>query len=126
MNRDVPQSLPPVVIDRELIYQVLLNMIENAIKYTPSGGNISLKVRERKNVLVVEIKNEGREITTKERRRLFKPYYRCEDDRLSLSGLGLGLTLCKSFVELHNGKIFMKRQPPNVNVFGFSLPIKTI
>jgi PAS domain S-box-containing protein len=121
---DTPQSLPPITIDRERIYQVLLNLIENAIKFTDKGGKITLKARTSNNNFIVEVKNEGAEITPKTKERLFKPYYKCEDDRASLSGLGLGLALCKSLIDLHNGKIWMKRQQQtNENVFGFSIPL---
>jgi PAS domain S-box-containing protein len=120
---DVPQTLPVLMIDRERIYQVLLNLIENAIKFTPRGGKITLCAAADKNSLKVEVKNEGEDIPLKTRKKLFKPYYKSEDDRSSLSGLGLGLALCKSFIELHNGNIWVKRRPPNENVFGFSIPL---
>jgi signal transduction histidine kinase len=123
---DVPQSLPQITIDRERIYQVLLNLIENAIKFTAKGGKITLKARTSNDNFIVKVKNEGAELTPKTKERLFKPYYKCEDDRASLSGLGLGLALCKSFIELHNGKIWMERQQQtNENVFCFSIPLET-
>jgi signal transduction histidine kinase len=120
---DIPEMLPQFMFDRERIYQVLLNLLDNAIKFTSDGGMISIKARIINNNLKIEISNEAEEIPLKNRRRLFKPYFQNESSKQSLTGLGLGLALSKSFVELHNGKIWVSRRRPNVNTFGFSIPV---
>jgi PAS domain S-box-containing protein len=126
LSVDVPDTLPSIIIDKERIYQTVFNLIENAVKFTPEEGKICLKAREKKGKLVITVKNEGSAIALDDQRRLFQPYYRSEENRSSNSGLGLGLALAKAFVELHNGKIWVTRQPPGENVFSFSLPLYNV
>jgi len=123
---DVASSLPPVLADEERLRQVVLNLMINASKFTPEGGTITLKAREEGSVLVVEVQDTGRGIPEKEQQRLFQPYHRQLSDREHLSGLGLGLALCKYLVERHGGQIWVKSQAGKGSTFGFSVPLVTI
>lgn len=118
-------SLPLVWADEERLRQVVLNLLINASKFTPEGGKITLKAREKDGALVVEVQDTGQGISEEEQQRLFQPYHRQINDRERLSGLGLGLALCKYLVELHGGKIWVASQVGKGSTFGFSVPLAT-
>ena len=119
----VPSSLPPVWADEERLRQVVLNLMINASKFTPEGGTISLRARWQDNNLVVEVADTGMGIPDDEQKQLFRPYHSRLDDREHLSGLGLGLALCKYLVELHGGKIWVNSAVGKGSTFSFSVPL---
>jgi PAS domain S-box-containing protein len=119
------RPLPLIIADEDRIRQVLLNLIGNAIKYTPAGGNISLSARVEKDSLFIEVKDTGSGIEEEEQKQLFQPYHRAAGDRAQFSGLGLGLALSKRLVELHGGKIWVKSQRGEGSTFAFAIPVKT-
>lgn len=121
----LPPFLPLVWADKERLRQVVLNLLINASKFTPEGGKITLKAKEKDASLVVEIQDTGPGIPEEEQQRLFQPYHRQITDREHLSGLGLGLALCKYLVELHSGKIWVESQVSEGSTFGFSIPLAT-
>ena len=118
-------SLPLVWGDEERLRQVVLNLLINASKFTPEGGSITLRAKERDSTLVVEVEDTGPGIEKSEQQRLFLPYHRQINDREHLSGLGLGLALCKNLVELHGGRIWVESQVNKGSTFGFSVPLAT-
>ena len=120
----LPPSLPLVWGDRVRLRQIVLNLLNNAFKFTPAGGKITLRARQEDGNLVVEVKDTGPGIAEEEQQRLFDPYHRKESDRERLSGLGLGLALCKTLVELHKGRIWVKSRAGRGSTFGFSLPLE--
>lgn len=120
----LPPSLPPVWGDRVRLRQIVLNLLNNAFKFTPAGGRITLRAKQEDGNLVVEVKDTGPGIAEEEQQRLFQPYHRLESDRERLSGLGLGLALCKTLVELHGGRIWVKSRAGRGSTFGFSLPLE--
>jgi PAS domain S-box-containing protein len=121
---ELPPSLPLAWADEGRLRQVVLNLLNNASKFTPEGGKIILRAREDDANLIVEVQDTGRGITIEEQQRLFEPYHRLESDREHLSGLGLGLALCKTLVELHGGRIWVQSQAGKGSIFGFSVPLE--
>jgi len=121
----VDSSLPLVWADEERLRQVILNLLINASKFTPEGGKITLRAKAKDADLVVEVEDTGHGIPEEEQQRLFQPYHRQISDREHLSGLGLGLALCKYLVELHGGTIWVKSQVGKGSTFGFSVPLAT-
>jgi signal transduction histidine kinase len=119
----LPPELPEVMADPVRVKQVVLNLLNNAFKYTPEDGRITLSARAEDSALVVEVKDNGPGMAKEERERIFNPYHRIDSDRERLSGLGLGLALCKTLVELHGGKIWAQSTVGKGSTFGFSLPI---
>ena len=120
---DLPQSLPLIRADGNRIQQIMLNLLNNAFKFTPSGGIITLRARRSNSTLIVEVQDNGRGMSEEEQQRLFEPYYRVECDRQVLNGLGLGLVLCKTLVELHGGQIWVESHLGEGSTFSFSLPL---
>jgi len=124
LTQELPSFLPTAWADRDRLRQIVYNLINNAFKFTPAEGKITLRAREDGANLVVEVEDTGRGISKQEQQRLFEPYHRVESDRERLSGLGLGLVLTKRFVELHGGKIWVKSKKGKGSTFGFSVPLE--
>lgn len=123
LTMQVPSSLPVVMADEERFRQIVLNLMNNAFKFTPSGGKIILKARLESDNLVIEVQDTGCGINEEEQKLLFEPYQRLESDQERLSGLGLGLSLAKKLVELHGGQIWVTSEKGKGSTFSFSLPL---
>ena len=121
----LPDSLPRVWADTDRLRQVVQNLLINASKFTPDGGKITLRAKERDGSLVVEVQDNGPGIPEEDQKRLFQPYNRHLGDREYLSGLGLGLALCKYLVGLHDGEIWLNSRVGKGSIFGFSIPLAT-
>jgi PAS domain S-box-containing protein len=119
----LPESLPVIKADSDRLRQVLMNLINNALKHSPAGTRIQVSARQDDKHLVVEVADNGRGISEELQKRIFEPYFRVEKDRASLSGLGLGLPIAKKIIELHNGQIWVKSRPGAGSTFGFSVPV---
>jgi signal transduction histidine kinase len=119
----LPDSLPSFWGDKNRLRQVLLNIISNALKFNRRNGKVTLSAAEVDSCIVFRVRDEGRGIDKKEQERLFQPYYRIESDRKRFSGLGLGLALSKSFVELHQGHIWVESRKGMGSTFCFSIPL---
>ncbi|QNT76982.1 ATP-binding protein [Dehalogenimonas etheniformans] len=115
-----------LMADKERIRQVLLNLLDNAIKYTPEKGRITLKCETIEDKVIFKIIDSGSVIPEAERASLFKPYHRLERDRDKLNGLGLGLALSKMIVELHNGNIWFETVQGQGNIFAVSIPLNEL
>jgi signal transduction histidine kinase len=121
---EIPDSLPKVNGDREKLQQVLLNLLSNANKFSPSGSDILLKARKGENKVIIEVKDSAPLVTEEEKKKLFLPYYRGEDasKRERFPGIGLGLAISKQLVGLHHGEIWVETKSGKGNIFAFSLP----
>jgi len=126
LTLELPSYLPRVWADEERLRQVVLNLLINASKFTQEGGKIFLRAREQDGYLMVEVEDNGPGIPQEDQGRLFLPYHRRLDDREHLSGLGLGLALCKNMVELHGGNIWLDSKLGRGSTFGFSIPLATV
>jgi two-component system, OmpR family, clock-associated histidine kinase SasA len=119
---DIPQDLPPVYADIDRIRQVLINLLDNASKYTPSGGRIQVVALHRTSQKVqISVIDNGPAIPASDYDLIFQKYYRMERDE-SEDGYGLGLPLCKSIIHDHFGRIWVDSSPRG-NVFHFTLPV---
>ena len=121
---DVPESLPKIYADSERIRQVILNLLNNASKFTRKNGEIILKAREEKDNITIEVIDTGCGIAQAELEHIFEPYNKLKLKKESLSGLGLGLYLAKLFIELHGGQIWVISSKGQGSTFAFSLPIQ--
>ena len=121
---NLPSSLPLIQADEGRLQQVVANLLTNASKFTPEGGRITLQAKRTDSALVVEVQDNGHGIAEEAQRRLFEPYYQVESGKGRTSGLGLGLALCKIFVELHGGRIWMESHVGKGSIFSFSVPLE--
>jgi PAS domain S-box-containing protein len=122
---ELPESLPLPWADEDRLRQITQNLLVNATKFTPEGGTITLRAKEQNGSLIVEVQDTGYGISDEEQRRLFRPYHRQVGEREHLSGLGLGLALCKNLVQLHGGRIWVKSEEGKGATFSFSIPINS-
>lgn len=116
-----------VEADSRLVMQVLVNLVDNAIKYTPSGSRIEIAWRKEGERVRVEVKDEGEGIPDAVKARVFERFY-CGDHEIvdSRRSLGLGLSLCESIVHAHGGSIEVKDNVPKGSVFTFTLPYRKV
>ncbi len=121
---DVPDYLPPAVLDQLRFERIITNLLTNASKFTPEGGKIRLRAREKNGNLTVEVRDSGLGIPKSELGRIFEPYYRGKASEPSSSGLGLGLSIVKELVKLHQGKVWVESKPGKGSTFTFSLPVR--
>jgi len=119
----IPPTLPLVMADADRLRQIFLNLMINASKFTPEGGRITLRASVAFNNLVVEVEDTGTGISPVEQKELFQPYRSLAADKEHLSGLGLGLSLCKYLVEMHGGKIWVQSEVGKGSTFSFSIPL---
>ncbi|WP_179035303.1 sensor histidine kinase [Paenibacillus sp. URB8-2] len=114
-------------MDSRLIVQVLINIVDNAIKYTQYGSHITLSARRDKQKVVVEVSDDGPGISEEAKSRLFEMFYTADNIRGDgRRGLGLGLSLCKSIVNAHGGTIGVKDHFPKGTVFYFTLQAEEV
>lgn len=106
---NVEENMPNIVVDKDGIEQVILNVLSNSIKYTPNGGNIQILAREENDKVVITVKDDGIGIPEEDQDRIFERFYRVDKARSrELGGTGLGLSIAKQIVEAHGGDIDMK------------------
>lgn len=114
-------------IDARLVIQVIINIVDNAIKYTPKGSTIEIITKREQDRVVVTIGDNGMGITDEVKEHVFDMFYsganKIVDSRRSL---GLGLALCKSIINAHGGEIFVKDNEPHGTIFTFTLPEGTV
>ncbi len=113
-----------VEMDQVLIHEVVLNLIENAIKYTPEKGRIIVSSREVDGQVFFMVEDNGPGIPDSEQIHIFEKFYRGELGRSQPRGSGLGLYLVKYFVEIHSGKVFLESTVGQGTRVGFTLPIE--
>jgi two-component system, OmpR family, clock-associated histidine kinase SasA len=123
IDTDIPKDLPRVYADPERIRQVIINLLDNAIKYTPEGGKISICGLHRTTQKVqFSISDSGLGIPEAKRDRIFENHYRLERDE-SKEGYGIGLCLCQRIIRAHYGQIWVDESPSGGAAFHFTLPV---
>ncbi len=123
LKQDIPQDLPAVYADEELIRQVIVNLLENAIKYTPEGGKINFSILHRTTQKIqVSVGDTGPGIPEEKQERIFEGHFRLKRDE-SKEGYGLGLALCRQIIRVHYGQIWVDSVPQEGSCFHFTLPV---
>lgn len=117
-----PENLPLLHVDGVLIEQVLINLLENAAKYSPPASPIDVTASVKDGVIVTEVLDRGPGIPPGEERRIFEKFYQLHPDREG--GVGLGLTICRGIIESHGGRIWVESRAGGGSRFRFTLPIE--
>ena len=121
---DLPEKLPPVYADELRLERILYNLLENAVKYSPQGGDIKVSVQADKERLIIGVSDQGVGISASDQARLFEPFQRLEESRPDVTGgVGLGLMVCRRLVEAHGGQIWVESEPGRGSTFFFTLPL---
>ena len=121
---DFPQDFPDTMGDEERLRQVFNNLLGNAIKYSPRGGEIRLGGWADAQTATIYVADQGIGIPLDEQNNLFQRFYRVDSSlRRSTQGAGLGLYLCKSIVEAHGGRIWLRSEPGKGTTVFFTLPL---
>jgi two-component system sensor histidine kinase KdpD len=116
-----PQDLPMVQIDGVLLEQVMMNLLENAAKYAPTGSVVELSASAGDREVVVEVADRGQGIPPGEEARIFDKFYRAKP--AVEGGVGLGLTICRGIIEAHGGRIWAENRTGGGAVFRFAIPL---
>jgi two-component system clock-associated histidine kinase SasA len=123
LEQDIPSDLPMVLADGDRVRQVVINLLDNAIKYTPICGTITLSCLHRTSQKVqISVCDNGPGIPEENRERIFEDRYRLERDEAK-EGYGIGLSLCQRIVRAHYGQIWVDSNPSKGSCFHFTLPV---
>jgi len=111
--------------DEELIKRMILNLLDNAVKYTPEGGEISLGLQKHNGSAEIVVRDTGIGLSERDQQRVFDRFYRVDKARSrALGGAGLGLSIVRTIVEAHGGEITVESTPRHGSTFTVSLPLK--
>ncbi len=127
ITTELPDDLLMAKMDVRLIIQVIINIVNNAIKYTPAGSHITLRAEKRGKMVAVSISDDGPGISVPAKVHLFDMFYTASQGKSdNRRGLGLGLSLCRSIVMAHGGTITVTDNVPRGAVFTFTLPLEEV
>ena len=127
VRKDIPSDLPPVELDYLQIDQVLTNLIENAVRYTPTSSAIEIGAKLMDGQMMISIADRGPGIPPYDLERIFDKFYRVSGAKRrnsSVMGTGLGLAVCRGLVEAHGGRIWAENRPGGGAIFRFTLPLE--
>ncbi len=120
---DIPPVLPPALADSLRVFSILFNLIDNAIKYSPNGGEVVVSARHDGNFLVVSVTDQGLGMSHDEQVRLFQSFERLgQTGGGGIQGTGLGLRVCRILAEAHGGRIWVESEKGKGSTFFFTLP----
>ena len=127
LSGDVPADLPLAYADQTRLRQILIILLDNAIKFTPDGGSVAIRARlleQERSCLLLEVSDTGDGISPEVGERIFERLYQVsEPGTASRKGLGLGLYICKELVTRQGGRIWVESQPEKGSIFSFTLPV---
>jgi two-component system sensor histidine kinase KdpD len=121
VETDVPAGLPLLFVDGALVEQVLVNLIENAMKYTPAGSTIRVTARVEARAMRVEVSDDGPGLAPGTEDTVFEKFIR-QRPSTDRGGVGLGLTICRAIVQLHGGQVGAQNRPRGGACFWFTIP----
>lgn len=120
---DIPSVLPDLSADKDKMIQVFLNLIDNAIKFSPDGGKVFIRAGVKGKMVKCDISDQGIGIARKDIPRIFEKFYRVDNsDVYEIPGTGLGLSIVKHIIESHGGRISLKSKPGKGSTFTMLLP----
>lgn len=120
---DLPPDLPPLAVDPTLVAQVLLNLLENAARYSPDGVPPRIVAQASNGWVEIRVQDAGPGIAEEDRERVFDLYYQVRDGEGSPDGTGLGLAICKGYVQAHGGSIWVEQTTGGGATVALRLPV---
>jgi signal transduction histidine kinase len=120
----LPERLGQILADERKVRQVVLNLLSNAIKFTPEGGRIEVRAAPVDGAVEVSVTDTGVGIAPEDQEAVFEEFRQVGTAEKKAEGTGLGLTLCRKFVELHGGRIWVKSQVGVGSTFTFTIPVR--
>ncbi|MDY6960179.1 MAG: ATP-binding protein, partial [Halobacteriota archaeon] len=120
LTLDLPEESPMILVDKDRLAQVFVNLIENAIKFTKEGG-IRIKVEELPEEVEVSIIDTGIGVAPNDLEKIFEKFYQAENAVARTGSTGLGLSICKGIIEAHNGRIWAESKQGSGCTFVFRL-----
>ncbi len=121
VNTNIPAELPLAPFDSVLVEQTLINLLENALKYSPDDTPIAISARANEAEITVSVEDRGPGIATEQRERIFDKFYRVREGEGG--GAGLGLTICRGIITAHGGRIWVEDREGGGAAFRFTLPL---
>ncbi len=123
IRNHIPQQLPPVSADANKLIRVITNLVDNAIKFTPEGGHVTITAEHNENNFVaIKVINSGPGVPIDYREKIFERFVQVPGQRARRRGTGLGLAFCQLTVEAHGGTIWVDANPEGGSIFTFTLP----
>ncbi|SBV96741.1 Putative histidine kinase KdpD (fragment) [uncultured delta proteobacterium] len=127
IHLEMPEEILLVKMDARLIMQVIINIVDNAVKYTPAGSDIRIRALRRGSRAVVEVADTGNGISDDEKQKVFEMFYTTNKNSSdSRRGIGLGLPLCRSIVRAHGGEVRIADNVPHGAIVSFSLQLEEV
>jgi signal transduction histidine kinase len=127
INTELKEDIPTLIIDQERIKQVLMNIIDNAIKFSPPASTVTVRIKKDKDDVLFEVQDFGRGIPKNKQKKIFERFYQVDSgiDR-KFGGVGLGLTISQSIIKAHGGDIWVDSTRNKGSTFKFNLPINAV
>jgi PAS domain S-box-containing protein len=124
---EAQDGLPRITADRQRLRQIMVNLVGNACKYTPSGGHVRVGLRNGGGELRIDVSDTGVGIAPEAQKYIFTPFYRADNPlRDEVGGTGLGLSITRKLVELHGGRIWFESAEGKGSTFSFTLPVREV
>jgi len=124
LGHTIDERLGPIRGDERKVKQVLLNLLSNALKFTPEGGRIDVSARVHEEVAEIAVADTGVGIAPEDQEAVFEEFRQVGSADKKVEGTGLGLALSRKFIELHGGRIWVKSQAGQGSIFTFTLPVR--
>ncbi|MCL6448177.1 MAG: phosphate regulon sensor histidine kinase PhoR [Armatimonadetes bacterium] len=127
LTAEVPADLPAVHGDPDMLTQVLINLVDNAVKYTPAGGKVTIRAGTAGGDVRVSVEDTGIGIPPESLPRIFERFYRVDKARSrELGGIGVGLAIVKHIIRAHGGKTYVESAVGKGSTFSFTLPVEEV
>lgn len=126
LSANVPKGKITTVCDSDKIKQVLINLLDNAIKHTPTGGQVSVTLLQSTPFVRLVVQDNGSGIAKEEQLKIFNMFHQTRDKNVLMPGFGIGLAVCKMILEEHGGKIELESAPGEGSTFTVSLPLEKV
>jgi two-component system clock-associated histidine kinase SasA len=123
LSADLPQELPSIWVDGDMARRVLINLMENSSKFTPTGGALEIGARHEDGWVHMWVKDNGPGVSEIDQDRIFDKFTRLRGGANKLSGMGIGLAFCRLAVQGHGGRIWLDSDTGKGATFHFTFPV---